>query len=211
MYKTLIEALNKRYATKHFDTNKKISKLHIDTIIEAIRLTPSAFGLQLMKTVLVENIELREQLLVHSYGQRQVVEASHLIVLCRESNFTDEHIDLYLEDIVKTRGIKIDQLNGFKNMLVNYKNDKSNTELNNWMTQQTYIALGNLLTTCAVLSIDACPMEGFLSVEFDKILGLKAKHLVSTLVIPIGYAVKNDKTINQKKVRRDINNFLIVK
>jgi nitroreductase len=211
MHKTLLQALNKRYAVKQFDSTKNISQVDLDTLIESLRLTPTAYGLQLMKVVVVEDKNLRQKLLDHSYNQQQVVDASHLIVLCRESSFEEFHVTDYITNMCKTRNLSSDDLVGFKKMLFNFQNSVSKENHTNWMTNQIYIALGNLLTSCAILEINACPMEGFIAEKYDSILNLDKENLNSVLVIPVGYAVQNDKNKVMKKVRRPKNDFLIVK
>ena len=211
MHKTLLEALNNRYATKQFDTEKKVSQQDIDTILESLRLTPTSYGLQLMKVIVVENKALRKELLQHSYNQNQVVDASHLLVLCREINFTDKHIEDYISNISSTREIEIKNLAGFKTMLKNFKESTSKEEQINWMNNQIYIALGNLLTSCAVLGLDSCPMEGFVTEKYNAVLNLTNDQLEAVLTIPIGYSAQNDTYKTMKKVRRKKNDFVIVK
>ena len=163
MHKTLLKALNQRYATKQFDSDKKISQKDLDTLIESIRLTPTSYGLQLMKVVVVEDKKTREELLKHSYHQHQIVDASHLIILCREKTFEISHINEYISNISTIRNINIEELEGFKKMLFSFKNSLTPEKQINWLNNQIYIALGNLLTSCAILDIDSCPMEGFIA------------------------------------------------
>jgi nitroreductase/dihydropteridine reductase len=211
MQQTLLKALNKRYATKLFNPEKKINAIDLETIIESVRLTPTSYGLQLMKLVVVENKELREELLLHSYNQRQVVEASHLLILCRESKFSEVHIEDYIRNISKTRDINIKDLNGFKEMLFNYKNSLTDAATLEWINNQIYIALGNLLTSCAIIGIDTCPMEGFNPKKYDEILNLNKLNLNAVLTIPIGYSSSKDPYLSMKKVRRLKKDFLIIK
>ncbi len=211
MNHTLIKALNKRYATKLFDKTKKVSKENLNTIIEAARLTPTSYGLQLMKLVVVEDVKLKEKLLPYSYHQKQVVDASHLLILCSYSSFDEEHIENYIKNISITRNIDIQQLQRFKKMLTDFRQNNSPKNHKNWMKNQQYIVLGNILTTCALLNIDACPMEGFIPEKYDEILELDKEKLNSVLVIPIGYASKDDNYKNQKKVRLSTKDFVIFK
>lgn len=205
----LIEALNTRYATKKFDSTKKLDQAIVDQLIEALRLTPTTYGLQLMKAVLVEDEKIREELVQHSYGQAQVKDASHLIVLCRESNATAEMIDQYIQTISETRTVPLESLEGFKKMMqgsiLNLPEDKCNL----WMEKQVYIALGNLMTACAVLGIDACPMEGFNPAAYDETLGLDKLGLKSVLAIPVGFHAEDCPNLHNKKVRRSTADFLI--
>ena len=196
----IVEDLNWRYACKEFDSTKKISKEDLDAIKESLRLTPSSFGLQPWKFVMVENTELREQLVAASWNQAQVKDASHLIVLCAPTEIDEAFVDAYIADIAKTRGQDISELEGFKKMLMMIPN-KSIEDKFSWAKNQIYIALGNLMTVCANMRIDSCPMEGFQPAKYDEILGLKEKGLTSVLVCPIGYRSEGDKYIDLKKVR----------
>ncbi len=209
MNEHLIAALNTRYATKKFDATKKVPTETIEALIEAIRLTPTSYGLQLMKVVVVEDENLRAELVQHAFGQRQIAEASHLFILCREVDVHANHVDAYIENMADTRSIHVDHLSGFKNMMYNTVLKMTPKQQEDWMKQQVYIALGNLLTSCAVLGIDSCPMEGFIPAEFDRVLGLSRFNLASVLAIPIGYRAEDDKNATIKKVRRPLNEFLI--
>ncbi len=209
MNEVLLSALNNRYATKKFDATKKIPIETVDALIEAIRLTPTSYGLQLMKVVLVQDQALREALVSHAFGQRQIADASHLLILCREKEANASHINDYIENIADTRSIHVDNLIGFKNMMHNTVLKMTPSEQEDWMKKQVYIALGNLLTSCAVLGVDACPMEGFMPAAFDNVLGLQDMNLASVLVIPIGYRAEDDKNATIKKVRRPLPEFLV--
>jgi nitroreductase len=83
----IIENLNWRYASKAFDPSKKISKEDLATIIEAFRLTPSSFGLQPWKIAVVQDQELKNALVEHSWGQGQISNCSDLLVLARKNDF----------------------------------------------------------------------------------------------------------------------------
>jgi len=205
----LIKALNNRYATKKFDATKKLSQDIVEQLIEAARLTPTSYGLQLMKLVVVENPKLREELVSASYGQTQVKDSSHLFVLCREENVTEDHIESYMSNIAGTRSVEIEKLNPFKNAIEQAVLPKTDEEKSDWMGRQVYIALGNLLTSCAILGVDSCPMEGFVPDEYDRILDLKSKGLKSVLVVPVGYRASDDFNAQNKKVRRDSADFLV--
>lgn len=209
MKNQLIAALNQRYATKLFDPEKKIAADDLDTLLESLRLTPTSYGLQLMKTIVVDDQKTRAALFEHSFKQKQILDASHLLVLCREKQIQEHHITDYINTITTTRKINAEDLTGFKTMLVNSILNLPTAEQNIWMKNQVYIALGNLLTACALLHIDACPMEGFVPQEYDKLLGLDQLNLSSVLVIPIGYRSVNDKNATVKKVRRSKNDFII--
>ncbi len=197
----IINQLNWRYATKSFDPTKKLTPEQELALSEAARLTPSSYGLQCWKFLWVKNPELRAQLLPHSWNQKQVVEASHLMVLCTLSEFNVKYIERFILDTAQTRGVPVESLAGYKQLMIGNLTKRSPQELETWMQHQVYIALGQLMTACAVMGIDSCPMEGFVSSKYDEILGLPAKGLKSCVVLPIGFRSQTDKYATAKKVR----------
>lgn len=205
----VIEALEKRYATKKFNPDKKLSAKVVDQIIEAARLTATSYGAQLMKIVRVEKQEIREKLVSSSFGQKQIVDASDLLIICRERDLDLIHFEKYVENVSKTRGVALEKLDGFKNMMAKSILTKSEEEQVRWMEKQCYIMLGNLLNTCALLEVDSCPMEGFIPEEYDRILGLEAMNLASVLALPIGFRADDDPNFSNAKVRRSTEDFLV--
>lgn len=197
----IIEALNWRYATKEFDSTKKVSKEDLQTILESLRLTASSFGLQPWKFLIISNQDVKASLLEHSWNQKQVVDCSHHIVFCCPTDFKDEHVDNLIADISNTRDQAKEELEGYANVMKGFLSHKDVAAKQVWMKDQVYIALGNLLTTCALMKIDACPMEGIVQAKYDEVLGLKEKGLTSVVACPIGYRSSNDKYAGAKKVR----------
>jgi nitroreductase len=198
---TLIEKLNRRYATKIFNAEKKLSNDQLTTVLEALRLTPSSFGLQPWKFLVIENKDIRNKLLSKSWGQKQVVDASQLIVFCVPLTFTDQNVDRYLELSVQERGGSRTDLKPYEDMMKGFLNSRDAESRYHWMKSQVYIALGTLLTVCASLDIDACPMEGFESDQYDEILGLKEQGLRSVVCACIGFRSELDKYADAKKLR----------
>lgn len=205
----LITALNKRYAVKKFDATKKLTEQQVQEVLQAARLTATSYGLQLMKLVVVEDKDIREQLVNCSYGQRQVADASHLLVLCRERDIELDHIEDYVKNVAKTRKQNEDSLSGFKNAMSKTVLTKRKEDQEVWMDKQVYIMLGFLMTACAVLGIGSCPMEGFIPEEYDEVLGLEEMNLASVLVLPIGYGAEDDPNRLRKKVRRSEEQFIV--
>ncbi|BDD10586.1 NAD(P)H-dependent oxidoreductase [Fulvitalea axinellae] len=205
----LIEKLNWRYAVKKFDAEKKLSDEQVETLLEALRLTPSSFGLQAWKFVVVKNPEIRQSLVEHSWNQQQVADASHLIVLCRQSTIDAGDVDRFIAEIAETRNLPVEALGEYSEMMKGFVGNFDEATASAWMTKQLYIALGNLLTSAAVLGIDACPMEGFNPVAYDEILGLEEKGLNSVLVVPVGYRAEDDAYAGLKKVRRATEDVII--
>lgn len=196
----IIEDLKWRYAVKKFDNSKIISDEDFNTICESLRLTASSYGLQPWKFLVVEDKETRNKLVEHSWNQEQVKDASHLIVLCAPTEIDENFIDNFLSNTAKTRGQDVSELDGFKKMLMMVANKKDEAKIQ-WANNQIYIALGNLLTVCAAMRIDSCPMEGFKANAYDELLGLKEKGLRSVLVCPVGYRDEADKYSSLEKVR----------
>lgn len=207
--KNILDALNWRYATKGFDANKKVTEKDLETIQEAFRLTASSYGLQPWKLVVVENNELRQKLVEHSWGQRQVVDASHLLVLCRPSKFSMSHIDTYLDSICKIRGTSRSDLEWFENMMKGTLGSFDETSINTWMEKQVYIALWNMMTVCAEMEIDSCPMEWFVRAKYDEILWLTDLGLSSVVLLPIWYRSEKDHYATTPKVRFDEKDLIV--
>jgi len=201
----IIQDLNWRYATKQFDSNKKISTKQRDTIIEAFRLTASSFWLQPWKLVVVENQDIKDSLVEHSWWQQQISDCSHLLVLCRTSNFDASDINTFLDDITDTRWVSREDLEWYENLMKGFLSKMNNDEINTWTAKQVYIALWNLMTVCAHMEIDACPIEWFIGDMYDKILGLSEKWLSSVVVLPVGYRSDDDHHAEHKKVRFETN------
>lgn len=200
----LLDQLNWRYATKQFDSARKISAEDWDTLEEALRLSASSTGLQPWKFFVITDPELRTKLQPVSYGQSQIVDASHLVVFTAKVNLTETDADQHIANIAAVRNLSVDDLAPLKGMIMGgIIAGKSDDERRTWAFNQTYIALGNLLTSAALLGIDACPMEGFSRDEYDSILGLTEQGLASTVVATLGYRSSEDKYGSAPKVRYD--------
>ena len=198
----LIERLNWRYATKQFDPERKISAENWSALEEALVLSPSSGGLQPWKFVVVTDPALREKLVPVSYGQEQVKDASHLVVFAAKTGFGEGEVDAHIQRIAEIRGVSLESLAGFRGMLLGgIVNAMDAPTRQAWAARQAYIALGNLLTSAALLGIDACPMEGFASDQYDDILGLKEQGLTSVVICPLGYRAATDTYAGLPKVR----------
>lgn len=204
-----IESQNWRYATKKFDTNKKISEADLETLKEAIRLSSSSYGLQPYKVLIVENPELRAKIQPAAWGQSQIVDASHLFVFANMLNVGEKEIDTYVNNIAETRGIPVENIAGYgdfmKSKIASLPEDAKNT----WTAKQTYLALGNLLNAAAELKIDATPMEGFEPEKVNEILGLSELGLNATLIATVGYRHEEDINQHVKKVRKSKEELFI--
>jgi len=204
----LLEQLNKRYATKQFDTSKKIPAQDLATLLEAIRLSASSYGLQAYKVIVVENNEIRKQLRTVSWDQPQITDSSQLLVFAVETDADESTVDRFVENIAKTRSMDTKDLAGYSDMMKSTFG-RPNEVVQNWLTHQVYIGLGFGLVAAAEMNIDACPMEGFDSDKYDEILGLKEKNLHSVVLLTIGYRSSDDHYQQLAKVRRSKEDFFI--
>lgn len=151
----------------------------------------------------MENSGLRQKLVSASWNQKQVVDASHLFVLCIPNEFGEKDVDRYIQDVATRRGVSVETLKTYRDMMVGFLQNKTPEKVKEWMTKQVYIALGNLLTVCAVMRVDACPMEGFVPSQYSEILGLESKGYTPVLVCPVGYRSDEDPLNQTQKVRRE--------
>ena len=197
----LLQQLKWRYATKAFDASKKIPAETWQAIEDSLVLTPSSFGLQPWHFIVVESQNLKEELLPHSWNQTQVTECSHFVVIAAKTKADDEQIDAWIDRIVQVRGGDRNDLTGYRDMMSGFIERMDSSEQLHWSKLQTYIALGQLMTTASVLGIDACPMEGFVPPEYDKILVLSEKGLTASVACVLGYRADSDKYASTPKVR----------
>ena len=199
---SLIENLKWRYATKKYDTTKKVSEEDMSQIKEAIRLSASSYGLQLFKVIDVENKEIREKLQPASWGQPQITDASHILVFCGYADVKDEHIDEYMNLKADTQGLDVENLKGYGDFVKGKMNEAPVEFKQVWTAKQTYIALGVAMDACAELKIDSTPMEGFDASAYNEILGLSEKGLKADVVLAVGYRSDEDATQHGAKVRK---------
>ena len=196
----ILDSLNWRYATKVFDPAKKISSADWNALEESLILTPSSFGLQPWEFVLVENPSIREQLVKFSWNQRQVADASHLLVIAIRTDIDAKWVDRFVSRVEEIRG---DQgaFTGYRDMMAGFVSNLDEDGVKQWAKLQTYIALGQFMTCAALMEIDACPMEGFVADQYDEILGFKDKNLTTAVLCPAGYRSDEDKYAHLPKVR----------
>jgi len=197
----LLNSLKWRYATKEFDTDKKISLGTWDTLEQSMVLTPSSFGLQPWKFITITCQKTKVDLLEHSWHQRQVTDCSHMVVLCARDGMGQQDIEDWLDQLAQTRGVSRDSLQGYADMMNGFFSTMDYSKTLAWAKNQVYIALGQLMTSAAVLGVDACPMEGIVHAEYDRILGLKNTGFATTVACAMGYRSDDDKYAELPKVR----------
>lgn len=194
-----IHQLKWRYAVKKFDSTKIIPDATWTALEQSLVLAPSSFGLQPWKFFVVKNPEVRSQLLEHSWKQAQVVDASHLVVLAIKKDMNDTDVDRYIACQAEAHGTTVDALAGYTGMIKGFMG--RNASVNDWSARQVYIALGQYMTTAAMMGIDTCPIEGFVAPKYDEILGLTALGYASVVLCPAGYRSAEDKYATMPKVR----------
>jgi nitroreductase len=198
----LLHQLNWRYATKQFDPARKISERDWAALEQALLLTPSSAGVQPWAFIVVNDPATRARLSPAAWGQAQILDASHLVVFASLTNLGEADLDAFLQHTANVRGMPVEALAPFRAMLVgSFIQGMDDASRAAWARNQVYIALGNLLTSAALLGIDACPMEGFNRAQFDEILGLPQKGLASAAVATLGYRATTDKYAALAKVR----------
>lgn len=198
----VLEQLKWRYATKKFDANKKIPNDVWKVLEQSMVLAPSSFGLQPWKFVVINNPEIRASLLPYSYGQAQVVEASHLVVFAIKKDIDAAYVDRYVARMAEVQQVPVENLAKFAGIVKGFmEKPPYPLDLNDWSTRQVYIALGQFMTTAAILGIDTCPMEGFVPSKYDEILGLPEQGYAAVVVSPAGYRSAEDKSAERPKIR----------
>ncbi len=199
---TLITQLQWRYATKAFDPAKKIPADMWEVLEEALVLTPSSFGLQPWKFFVIMDAKIKENLVGASMGQKQPLECSHHVVFAIQKNTGPAEVEKYLKRIVEIRGGTTQALGGFGKVMLNFlARPKEQFNVEEWAALQVYIALGNFMTSAALLGIDTCPMEGINPAQYDEVLGLSAKGYKTAVACAAGYRSDSDKYAAIPKVR----------
>lgn len=206
---SLVDKLNWRYATKKFDSTKKISADKLQHILDAVQLAPSSLGLQHYRILVVEDAATRAQLREVAYGQSQITDASQLIVFAAETNINEDFGKKFIDNVAATRNVPREALAGYEGMVLGAINARTPEQLVLWAQKQAYIGLGVLVTAAAEQDVDICPMEGFDAAGFDRVLGLTEKGLTATVIATIGYRAEDDATSKAVKVRRPASEFFI--
>ena len=199
---SLLQQLNWRYATKKFDATKKISAADWAVLEEALILTASSYGLQPWKFIIVTDPALKAKLRPASWNQSQVEDCSHMVIFAARQDITETDLDRFIARTAEVRGSTVESLAGYKGfMMGDLVKGARHAVIHEWAARQTYIAMGNLLTSAALLGIDACPFEGIEPTKYDEILGLKGTGYATVSACPVGYRADDDKYASAPKVR----------
>jgi nitroreductase len=210
--KSISEALTWRYATKQFDITKKVTEEAMTALLNAARLSPSWYGVQPWKFVVVENPELRTQLRAASYDQPQVTDASHFVVFTYKTHYDEHDVQEYIESTARIQSVPVEQLTKLKEgVMGSIVNRLEGDARANFAINQTHIALGFFLEAAALMGIDTCPMGGFDPNAYDDILGLKEHGLRAAIVVAVGYRSEADHTATRAKSRFSLEEVVIRK
>jgi nitroreductase len=205
----LLEALQWRYATKVFDATQKIPADVWQTLERALVLTPTSYGLQPYKFLVISDPAKRTELLPYSWNQKQVVDASHFVVFTARTKITDADVNKLIQLTSDVRKIPAESLNFYRDMMLgDVVNGPRSKTAHDWAARQAYIALGNLMTCAAVLGVDACPMEGLKPAEYDRVLGLNYSGYATVVACALGYRAVGDKYASLPKVRYETNELV---
>ncbi len=201
--KEILEAFNFRHACKEFDPVKKVSDEDFNLILETAHLSPSSFGLEPWKFLIVQNMELREKIREVTWGgKKQLPTASHFIViLYRKAHFMryySEHLKYLMKNVQNLPDEAI--VNRSKFIETFQKSDfelMDDRTLNDWSSKQTYIPLANMMTAAALLKIDSCPIEGFVAKDLEKVIGenfgINMEHFGISCMVAFGYRVNSQR------------------
>jgi nitroreductase len=206
----LLTQLKWRYAAKAFDPAKKVPAGTWQALEETLILTPSSFGLQPWKFVVITDAPLRQKLKAVSWNQSQVTDASHLVVFTAKTTITPQDVERYIQSTAAARQQPVDSpsLAGLKNMMIGFL-EAPGLNVKEWATRQAYIALGNLMTSAAVLGVDTCPLEGLDPAKYDEILDLPQQGLATVVACAVGYRSATDKYASLAKVRFPAQELII--
>ena len=205
----LLEAQNWRYATKQFDASKKIPAATWQALEQTLILSPSSYGLQPWQFFVVTNPDLRAKLRPHSWNQAQITDASHLVVFAIPEKIDIPYMEKYLARIAEVRGVTLESLGFYRDMMMaDVIAGPRQSWVREWAARQLYIALGNFMTSAALIGIDTCPIEGLDPREYDAILDLPAKGYNAVVACAAGYRADTDKYATLPKVRFEKSDLL---
>ena len=194
----ILEAYYFRHATKEFDSDKKISDDDFHFILETGRLSPSSFGFEPWRFVVIQNSELRKKIKNSSWGAfSKLPDASHFVIILARTKLDTMFNSDYLQDHLRNvthfpeehLGMFLDRVEEFQRN--DFKLLDGNRHIFDWACKQTYVALGNMMTAAAQIGIDSCPIEGFSIEKMNQLLAeeglLEDGHFGISVMVAFGY------------------------
>lgn len=182
--KLFLEAMNYRHACKLFD-GEKIPAEDLEFILEAGRLSPSSFGVEQWKFVVVQNQGLKEAIEKVSWNQKQISTCSDLLVILARKDVRSR--DVYTQKQLSRLGLAPEAYQGFLGVYKGWVDGRDDHTIEMWSEKQCYIAAGNMMSAAAFIGIDSCPIEGFEFEKVDALLEIDTSVYQSALLIPFGY------------------------
>lgn len=184
----VLEALQFRHACKVFDPKKKLSDDILAEILDCGRLSPSSFGMEPWKFVVVQSDDLRKQLREACWGQPQITDGSAAVVILTNPERYKSGSE-YVKDKFKRRGLPEEALKGYLDKYTSHQQTEIDPYMNlyAWASKQCYIALGNMLTAAAAQEVDSCPIEGFSKSGVEKVLDIADSPWQAVVVFTLGY------------------------
>lgn len=198
---TILKNLHWRYATKKFDPTKKISEAHLDVLLESVRLSPSSFGIQPRKLCVVRDQTKKDALVQYARWQRQIADCSHLLVVCARTDIDDAYIKSYTDVLEQERNKQPGEIQKNREETGKIERIQNHYKQPHAAKQEVFLAVWGLLSACAQLHIDACPMGWFQPEKFDEVLWLAKKNCTAVLCCPVWYRAADDKYAQLPKVR----------
>jgi len=190
MQNQFTEAMAFRHACKIFDETKKISNEEINYILEAGRTSPSSFGMEAWKFLVITNKELKAKLRPYCWNQVQITSCSHLVVILAGI----KNVKLSSGEPQKRFGrrpLSQEQIDAYIDLYSKHLSDTLSSDENiyNWTARQCYIAGANMMTAGAFIGIDSCPIEGFEKENVEEVLALDRTEYQVAMLLPFGYRV----------------------
>jgi nitroreductase len=199
----LLARLRWRYATKRFHPGARIEPARWAALEQALVLSPSSYGLQPWRFLVIEDTALRARLREVSWNQPQIVEADKLVVFAIKKGLSPADVQRYVARVAEVRQVPRESLAGFAKVMTDHVQRPKPFDVDEWAKRQLYLALGTFLTSAALLGVDACPMEGIEPAKYDEILGLPAQGYAAVMVATAGLRAEDDLHAKYPKVRFD--------
>ena len=208
MKNKFMEAMDFRHACKVFDETKKISDEDINYILEAGRKSPSSFGMEPWKFLVITNEELKAKLRPVIWNQVQVTSCSHLVIILAAIDAVKPEFGI-VERKFKRRAMPQEKLDFYLGLYADHLKQTLSSDENvySWTARQTYIAAGNMMTAAGIKGIDSCPIEGFEKEKIEEILDLDTSKYQLSVVLPFGYRV-NEQSSQEREKLEDVVEFI---
>ena len=205
MERSFFDAMSFRHACKIFDEDREISQKNIRNILEIARKSPSSFGMEPWKFLVITNKKLKEKLRPACWNQVQITSCSHLVVILAAIESVKPQSGIPLKRFAR-REMPQEKLDFYMDLYSSHLKDTLSSDKNiyEWTSKQTYIAAANMMTYAAAIGIDSCAIEGMDKAEVEKILDLDTTKYQVAMLLPFGYRIKPQST----QVRLDFDEIV---